>query len=250
MALHPLAQQFASVAGEYERGRPEYPPAVVGALAAELNVPPGAPVLDLAAGTGKLSRALLAAGFDVIAVEPLESMRAVLVERIGAERVRDGTAEEIPLAEASVAAVTVGDAFHWFDRARALEEIRRVLRPSDGLAVLNTVPDWSGASWAHELGTLVANERPAHPGFDGPAWQEAVRAAGRWGEPREIRVTVNAPARPAQIVDHLASMSWIAGMPEDRRREAVGRMRDLIDAGETPPELPIHFMIGLASLTY
>ena len=73
MALHPLADRFASVAEEYERGRPEYPPGVVGALTAELGLGPGAAVLDLAAGTGKLTRALLAAGLDVIAVEPQEA---------------------------------------------------------------------------------------------------------------------------------------------------------------------------------
>ena len=74
MALHPLADRFASVAEEYERGRPEYPPGVVGALTAELGLGPGAAVLDLAAGTGKLTRALLAAGLDVIAVEPQEAL--------------------------------------------------------------------------------------------------------------------------------------------------------------------------------
>ena len=75
MALHPLAAQFASVADVYERGRPEYAPAVVGALAAELGISPGVPVLDPAAGTGKLTRPLLAAGLDVVAVEPQAPLR-------------------------------------------------------------------------------------------------------------------------------------------------------------------------------
>ena len=82
MTLHPLADRFASVADEYELGRPEYPPGVVGALAAELGLKAGATVLDLAAGTGKLSRALLAAGLDVVAVEPQQALR----ERLAAER--------------------------------------------------------------------------------------------------------------------------------------------------------------------
>ena len=86
MTLHPLAEQFASVAGAYERGRPDYAPAVVGALAAELQIAAGAPVLDLAAGTGKLTRALLAAGFDAVAVEPQTSLRAVLAAAVGADR--------------------------------------------------------------------------------------------------------------------------------------------------------------------
>jgi SAM-dependent methyltransferase len=247
VALHPLAQQFALVADAYERGRPEYPPAAIGALAAELELRPGARVLDLAAGTGKLSRALLSGGFDVIAVEPLASLRAVLVAKIGAERVREGVAEAIPLDTGSVDAVTVADAFHWFDPQPALAEIGRVLRPGGGLAVLSTVPDWSGASWAHELGTLVQETRPEHPHFDGPSWQEAVRAARGWAPPREVRVTSSGPVDPEQIVDLLGSMSWIAGMPEPERAAMVERFRALVRGGETPAEMPTHVVIGLTA---
>jgi ubiquinone/menaquinone biosynthesis C-methylase UbiE len=161
VALHPLSERFAGVADAYERGRPEYAPAVVGAIAAELHLAPAAPVLDLAAGTGKLTRALLAAGLDVTAVEPQAPLREILTAGIGGERVRDGLAEAIPLPDRSVDAVTAADAFHWFDHALALAEIRRVLRPGGGLAVLSTVPDWSGASWAHEVGTLMAECAPS-----------------------------------------------------------------------------------------
>ncbi len=246
MTLHPLAQQFASVAGAYEHGRPDYPTGVVDALMSELGLGPGAPVLDLGAGTGKLSRALLGAGLDVIAVEPLEPLREVLVEKLGADRVRAGLAEEIPLGDGAVEAVTVADAFHWFDHARALPEMRRVLRPPAGLAILITVPDWSGASWAHELGKLVAGSRPAHPHFDGPAWQDIIRDAGGWTEPRTVTVTESLPADSDRIVDHLASMSWIAGMPEAERVATIERMRTLVAGGVTPGEMPMHFLIGVA----
>ena len=185
MVLHPLAAQFPAVASAYERGRPEYAPAVAGSIAAELQIPTGASVLDLAAGTGKLTRALLGIGLSVIAVEPQQSLRDILVASVGAEHVREGLAEAIPLPDESVAAVTVADAFHWFDAATALSEIRRVLRPGGGLAVLSTVPDWSGASWAHEVGTLMANLRPEHPHYNGPPWQDSVQAAGGWAAPRE-----------------------------------------------------------------
>jgi SAM-dependent methyltransferase len=246
--LHPLAAQFASVADAYERGRPEYPPAAVGALAAELGLSPGARILDLAAGTGKLSRALLAAGFDVVAVEPLDSLRALLSERIGADRVKAGVAEQIPLGDAEVDAVTAADAFHWFDQARALREIRRVLRPRGGLVVLSMVPDWSGASWAHELGSFMAAIRPQHPHFDGPSWQAAVIDAGGWSTPREIRVTTTEPTDAQRILDHMMSMSWIAAMADDERQAAAERMRGFVQSGETPAELPQHVVIGLARL--
>jgi SAM-dependent methyltransferase len=247
VALHPLAATFAGAADAYERGRPEYAPAVVGAISAELSIPPGAPVLDLAAGTGKLTRALLRSGLDVVAVEPQLALRDVLAATVGSERVRDGLAEAIPLPDQSVAAVTVADAFHWFDRQAALEEIRRVLRPGGGLAVLSTVPDFGGASWAHEVGTLMAALRPEHPHFDGPPWQDAVRAAGGWSAPREIRVTTSQPAVPERFVDYLASISWVASLPDRQRAETLAQIAALISAGETPAELPVHVLVGLAA---
>jgi SAM-dependent methyltransferase len=248
MSLHPLAERFASVAEEYDRGRPEYSPAVVGALMAELGLERGAAVLDLAAGTGKLTRALLAAGLDVVAVEPQGALRDVLAASVGAARVHEGLAEAIPLADGSVQAVAVGEAFHWFEQQAALAEIRRVLRPGGGLALLSTIPDWRGASWAHELGTLVASLRPEHPYFDGPPWQDAVRAAPGWADPREIRVTTFQPADGERIIDHLTSMSWLAALPDDRRNAAIAQMRALIEAGETPVELPVKVRLGLARL--
>jgi SAM-dependent methyltransferase len=248
MALHPLAVRFAGVAGVYERGRPEYAPAVAGAIAAELCVPAAAPVLDLAAGTGKLTRALLGIGLDVVAVEPQPPLREVLAASVGSERVRDGVAEAIPLPDGYVFAVTVADAFHWFDHAVALAEIRRVLRPGGGLAVLSTVPDWGGASWAHEVGMLMAGLRPEHPHFDGPPWQDAVRAAGGWTAPREVRLTTMQPALPERLVDYLASMSWVAALSEDQRTDTLAQVAAIVSAGETPAELPVHVIIGLAAL--
>ena len=248
MELHPLATRFASAADAYERGRPEYRPAVVGALAAELGLGPEAPVLDLAAGTGKLTRALVAAGLDVVAVEPQDQMREKLARVVGPDRAREGVAEAIPLPDASVEAVTVADGFHWFDHAKALAEIRRVLRPGGGLAVLTTFPDWSGASWAHELGTLIQEMRSEHPAFDGPSWQESVGAAGGWTAPRGIVVTAPEPADSERIVDYVASISFIAALPDEERLAFLARVASLVRAGETPAELGVQVFIGLTSL--
>lgn len=246
MALHPLASRFGQIAESYERGRPDYAPAVVGAIAAELRIAPGASVLDLAAGTGKLARALLDAGFDVGAVEPQAELREILAATIGAERAREGLAESIPLPDQSVAAVTVADAIHWFDHASALAEIRRVLAPGGGLAVLTTAPDWSGASWAHEVGTLTAELRPEHPQFDGPPWQQAARDAG-WSEPREIRMSTPQPADPERFPHYLASISWIAALPAERRAELLADVAAIVEAGETPTTMHVHVAIGLTS---
>jgi SAM-dependent methyltransferase len=245
MVLHPLAEHFADVAHAYERGRPEYPPAVVGAITAELGLAPAAPVLDLAAGTGKFTRALLEAGLDVVAVEPQDSLREILAASVGEARVRAGFAEAIPVPAESVDAVTVADAFHWFDHALALAEIRRVLRPGGGLAVLFTVPDWGGASWAHEVGTLMAGLRPEHPGYDGPKWQDSVDGAQGWSAPREMRVTTPQPADAERVLDYVASISWVAAMPKGRREDTLARIGAIVGAGETPAQLPVHVVIHL-----
>ncbi len=246
MELHPLASQFASVADAYERGRPEYGPGVIGAAAAELGIGRGDTVLDLGAGTGKLTTALAGFGFDVLAVEPQEPLRRVLIEKIGPARVRDGLAERIPLADGSVAAVMVAAAFHWFDRPRALAEIRRVLAPGGGLALFDAAPDWTGATWAHELGTLVADTRPEHPNFDGRSWQEFVREADGFEEPWQVRVTTYGPADTEGVLAHMASISWIAGRPERQRADVLDRMRAIVEGGETPERFAIHVDIGLS----
>lgn len=246
MSLHPLAEHFDAVAQAYERGRPGYAPAAVGALAAELGLAPGARVLDLAAGTGKLTTALLAGGLDVIAVEPQASLRAVLAGHVGEERVVAGLAEAIPLPDASVDAVTVADAFHWFDHAPALAEIGRVLAPGGGLAVLSTGPDWSGASWAAGVTALMNDARPEHPYFEGPSWREAVVAAG-WTAPREIHVTTFTEPRPELFPDYLASMSWVEAMGEAQREAFLRQVRALISAGTSPAVLPVRAVIGLTA---
>jgi ubiquinone/menaquinone biosynthesis C-methylase UbiE len=248
MGLHPLAARFADVGDAYERGRPEYTPEVAQTIMAELQIAPGDRVLDLAAGTGKLTRALVGAGLDVIAVEPQAPLRDILAASVGAERVLDGSAEEIPLASASVDAVTVADAFHWFDQAAALREIRRVLRAGGGLAVLRVSPDWSGASWSHDVGSLISKLGLEHPQFQGPHWQDAARAQRCWAEPRLVQLTMTQPVDRDVILDYIASISWMAALPADERREIVAKAGELIGAGETPDELPIHVAVRLTRL--
>lgn len=248
MGLHPLAARFADVAGAYERGRPDYTPEVARAIMAELRIAPGDRVLDLGAGTGKLTRALVGAGLDVIAVEPQAPLRDVLAASVGVERVLDGSAEQIPLGSASVDAVTVADAFHWFDQAAALREVRRVLRAGGGLAVLRVSPDWSGASWSHDVGSLISKLGLEHPQFQGPHWQDAARAQRCWAEPRQVQLTMTQPVDQDVILDYIASISWIAALPADERREIVANAGELIEAGKTPDELPIHVAIRLTRL--
>lgn len=126
---------FESVAELYERSRPPYAEDAVAWAVDRLGLGPGRRVLDLAAGTGKLTRQLLALGVDVVAVEPGDAMRGVLERVLPEVEVLAGRAEEIPLPDASVDAVAVGQAFHWFDPEPALAEMRRVVRPGGGFAL-------------------------------------------------------------------------------------------------------------------
>ena len=204
-------------------------------------------MLDLGAGTGKLTRALLAWGLDVVAVEPLAPLREVLAGTVGVQRVLEGRAEAIPLEDSCVEAVTVADAFHWFDAPAALAEIARVLAPGGGLAVIATVPDWGRCPGATSWARWWAETRPEHPHFDGPSWQEAVREAGGWSTPCEIRVASPQVIETGRMVDWLASFSWIAAMKEPRRAQTLQRASELLAGGPSPVEISVQAVIGLAS---
>lgn len=141
---------FGAQALAYSAGRPGYPMDAV-----RWVVPPDArTVLDLAAGTGKLTERLLELGVDAVAVEPLADMRALVP---AAARSMPGTAEEIPLPDASVDAVVVGQAFHWFDPPRALDEIARVLRPGGALGLFWNLDD-DAVPWVAALADLTKTE--------------------------------------------------------------------------------------------
>jgi ubiquinone/menaquinone biosynthesis C-methylase UbiE len=154
------ASSFARVADEYDRGRPSYPREAIEWL---LGTEP-LDVLDLGAGTGKLTGALLAAGHRVLAVEPLAEMRAILIAALPDAQALAGTAEALPLADASVDAVTAGSAFHWFDERLARAEIARVLRPPGVLGLLGNGFDTSSA-WVARVREILgppAIQRPGH----------------------------------------------------------------------------------------
>src|SRR5215218_9289383 len=125
------AASFGSVGGEYERGRPSYPTEAVAWLVGTDPLR----VVDLGAGTGKLTRRLLALGHDVVAVEPAPGMLEQLEVELPAVTALAGTAEAIPVADGDADAVVAGQAFHWFDAERALPEVARVLCPGGRLGL-------------------------------------------------------------------------------------------------------------------
>jgi SAM-dependent methyltransferase len=229
---------FARSADAYERGRPGYPEAAVRHVVAAL--PPAAVVLDLAAGTGKLTRPLLEAGLDVIAVEPVAQMRAALPD--GA-RALEGTAEAIPLGDGSVDGVTVGQAFHWFDGDVALREIARVLRPGGLLALLwNRRVESDPVNQAIE--ELVAPYRGEVPSHRTSPWREAFERTAVFG-PLEEHVFEHAVDQDADGLEaRVASISFIASMEPAERASVLERARAL--AGEGTVTVPYRTEVHVA----
>lgn len=216
---------FARSADAYERRRPGYPDEAIQYLVAHLAA--RGRVLDLAAGTGKLTRPLLASGLDVVAVEPVPDMRAALP---GTVRALDGTAEAIPLADGSVDAVTVGQAFHWFDGKKALDEIHRVLRPRGMLGLI----------WNRRLEDDPVNRRITEllepyrgdvPTHRHDAWRSAFERTALF-EPLEERVFANEQVLDAEAMEgRIGSISFIAALEPDARSRVLERARSLAGDG-------------------
>ncbi len=242
-AIHDAAARgFPRAAEDYERGRPGYPPDAVARLVEALRIGPGRHVLDLAAGTGKLTRALEPSGAALVAVEPVAEMRAMLERASPAVQTVDGVAEAIPLAEDSVDAVVVGSAFHWFDGGPALAEIRRVLRPVGGLGLLWNVRDES-VPWVAALTEIMEPHRGAAPRYAAGAWRAALERSRLFSplESASFRHVQRLP--PEGVVARVASVSFVAALPAGKRARVLDRVRRLLERdpvtrGRTLVELP------------
>ena len=236
MVHHSAATGFARSVEAYERARPEYPPEAIAWLAEELDLRPGRTVVDLAAGSGKLTRPLAALGCEVIAIEPVAEMRAAIGP--SAARALDGTAEAMPVPDDSADAVTVGQAFHWFDGPKALAEIERVLRPGGALALVwNRRPSERSALHA-EISEMIAPYRGDAPAHASGAWRDAF--AGRELTERHFDFTQRLDADG--LADRVGSTSFVAALDDAERRPLLERVRALAPDGpvDVPYECEIH----------
>ena len=215
------AQSFGAVADLYALARPTYPVDAV-----RFCLPPAARrVLDLGAGTGKLTSVLLDVGLEVVAVEPDDAMRALIDPRATA---LSGTAEQLPLEDHSVDAILVGQAWHWFEVKAALASVRRVLRPGGILGLLWNVIDDS-AGWPRALADLVGMEdRLSLVQRDDTRPYEEPDGLGDWA--RQLFPHPQA-ADADHVVANMASRSVIIVQEQDARLELLGRVRDVVPAG-------------------
>ena len=211
------ASSFGTAADQYQRGRPEYPQSAV-----EWLVPRRARnVLDLGAGTGKLTRSLAAAGLKVTAVEPLREMRERLAAAVPGAVVLAGTAERIPLGDDSVDAVVVAHAWHWFDAALAVPEIARVLVPGGTLSLVWNMRDETEL-WAAALGAIMHQHSrqaiDASPEIGAP-----------FGPPERMEVRWRQPMTRQEVIDLVASRSYVITMPDDERARLLADVSELLD---------------------
>jgi SAM-dependent methyltransferase len=229
-AIHEVAARgFARAPAAYERGRPGYPEEAVSYLLDVLRIRPGTRVLDLAAGTGKLTRQLAAAGADVTAVEPVAEMRAVLAAALPEVRVAAGAAEALPLADQSVDAVTVGQAFHWFRGDEALGEIHRVLRPRGRLGLVWNVKDES-EPWVARLGRIIEPLRGAAPKQAAGAWRTAFEHTELFGPLHRRRFRLAHEVDREAVVERVASISFVAALPAAERERVFAEVRAMLAA--------------------
>jgi ubiquinone/menaquinone biosynthesis C-methylase UbiE len=234
--IHPVARHFERAVADYERARPGFPPEAIEHLRRELALGPGRVVLDLAAGTGKLTRQLVATGARVIAVEPLTGMRAALERAVPEAEALDGVAEAIPLPDGAVDAVTVAHAFHWFDREQAYREIHRVLRPGGALAVLGDMRDHQSPlqEGVTELLDTIRDHSSINRGRDAEARAELFSDWEEWRHPwaqefdRELLRT------------RIRSVSFVAGLPEPEQSDLLDRVVALADG--MPERFPFPYV--------
>lgn len=221
------AKGFAKEALAYARGRPEYPVALDQWLRDALRLDASRTVVDLGAGTGKFTRRLLAAGANIIAVEPVPEMLAQLTRILPTVAARSGTAESIPVNDGAVDAVVCAQSFHWFATKTALAEIRRVLKPGGHLGLIWNIANES-IDWCAAMTAISAPYEGDAPRYRSGEWREVFPEEG-FGPLREERFRNGHTGHPEQvIVERVLSTSFIAALPRTQQLIVAARLRDLI----------------------
>jgi SAM-dependent methyltransferase len=224
---------FGRTAREYELGRPGWPEELLDQVIDELGLEPDAEVLDLGAGTGKLTRELVPRFERVVAVEPDDGMRVVLQEVVPRAEALGGRGEAIPLVDGSVDAVFSAEAFHWFAGEESVAEIARVLRPRGALVILWNIPV-EFAQLGDEVEVVIdeAFERGGVPGLPrvlSGEWRRPIED-GPFEQLREAEVEREVLNTRDEWIANLLSVSSIAHQPQEDRTAFATRLRELVPA--------------------
>jgi len=223
---------FSAVAEAYERARPEYPEAAAAWLTGE----PPRDVVDLAAGTGKLTRVLVRLGHRVTAVEPLPEMLDQLRAAVPEAEPVIGRAESMPLADGFADAVVAGQAYHWFDADPALVEIARVLRPGGTLGAIWNMRDES-VDWVARLSEVIGSE-----GQGEREPEDEVAASGLYEPLEEAEFRWEQQLDRARLRDLVLSRSYCASLPPEEREPVLAAVEALYDEAAGPEGLPMPYV--------
>ena len=227
--VHEVARRgFGREADAYERSRPSYPDDAVEWLVRHLRMSRESVVVDLAAGSGKLTRLLVATGADVIAVEPVEAMRRLLHRLLPLVPAVAGTAEALPVKASSLDAVCVAQAFHWFDAEAAFAELARVLRAGGRVGMVWNVRDRS-VDWVGRVWAIMDGAESEAPWRQRTAWREtALVERADFGPFHRATFRHEQTTTPAGVVDRIRGVSHVAAMEDGRRDEVLVAVRRLL----------------------
>jgi SAM-dependent methyltransferase len=226
--VHNVAAAGFNDPGDYEAARPSYPPDALAWFVEHLRIAPGHRVVDLAAGTGKLTRLLAPTGADLFAVEPVPGMRETFRRLLPTVPLVAGTAEAMPFAAATFDAITVAQAWHWFDHERATAEMARVLTPGGRLGLVWNARDRS-EPWVDEVWSIMDRVEKKAPWRDHENWRDsATKAMPGFGELHSAQFRHRQAITPDGVVQRVASVSHVAVLPEPEREEVLDEVRHLL----------------------
>ena len=223
------AAGFGNAADVYERARPSYPQAAVDWFVERTGLGPGATVVDVGAGTGKLTRLLVPSGARVVAVEPIPEMRAKITD----VEVLDGTAEALPLDDGVADAITVAQALHWFDLDRALPELHRVLKPGGILALFWNMRDLDDPI-QRGVEDLLGPLRPYVIGQHEGTWRAPLAASRLFDRPEVASFCISQQFTTDDLCDRVTSTSFVAAMSPVDREELLVHIRALTHGVQEP----------------
>ncbi|HEY3097206.1 MAG TPA: class I SAM-dependent methyltransferase [Acidimicrobiia bacterium] len=229
MAVHEVAEEgFGREAATYERVRPSYPADAVAWLADNLALGPGRTVVDVAAGTGKFTRLLVPLGATLLAAEPVEGMRQSFVSAVPGVPIVAAVAEALPIAGVSVDAVTVAQAFHWFDAGRTFGEFARVLRRGGRVGLIWNARDRS-SDWVNEVWSIMDRVEKRAPWRDHENWRDsALGERAGFGPIYTETFRHEQPITPEGVVERIASVSHVAVLPPAEHERVLDEVRAVL----------------------
>ena len=229
MTVHEVAEEgFGRESETYERVRPTYPADAVAWLVDHLDIGPGRTVADLAAGTGKFTRLLVPFDATLLAAEPVEGMRRAFLAAVPGVPMIAALAEVLPVAAGSLDAVTVAQAFHWFDADRAFDEFARALRPGGRVGLIWNARDRS-SDWVNEVWSIMDRVEKRAPWRNHEHWRDsALGDRSGFGALHTETFRHEQAITPEGVVERIASVSHVAVLPPEERARVLDEVRHVL----------------------